>query len=425
MPKKTLKYLNDPDSWMLAEDIPDIDLFFSQIWLSCFANEFKYPSGRAYKKILTIYRGYHLWFYFGEKDSKEEGDHIVRKFVQYPEFTEKINKKIFLEADKLRAFAEKLPEENLDKLSNQKLWDYYKSQDKIHTQYYKWCWIPVGVDMFHNNLTERLKGYLRSSDVPEEKINKYLVILTTPVTKSLIQIEREKFQKIALKIKKDVYHKKLFGELFEEFREHDVGVYGLETHSAAYEKVFEKKVGAIKNQIKSWVLKSIEKHYLKYFYVKFLWVGKDGVYTFDYYLKELVRLIGSGANIEGNLKKEEKEYKGLLEKRKKLLKKLDIKYPYTILFKSWGDFMVTKIYRRFAQIYDIYQMQPILEEIARRLRISLMQVRFLLTSEVGDYLLGKKKINRRELKERTRFCVYYVEKGREVIFTGSKAKKLA
>ncbi len=34
-------YLNDGDEWMLAEDIPDIGFYFSQIWLSCFVNEAK------------------------------------------------------------------------------------------------------------------------------------------------------------------------------------------------------------------------------------------------------------------------------------------------------------------------------------------------------------------------------------------------
>ena len=47
------KYLKDKDPWMLAEDIPDMDFAFGQIWLSCFVNEFAKHSGRAYKKIFT------------------------------------------------------------------------------------------------------------------------------------------------------------------------------------------------------------------------------------------------------------------------------------------------------------------------------------------------------------------------------------
>ncbi|PIY95626.1 MAG: hypothetical protein COY66_06315 [Candidatus Kerfeldbacteria bacterium CG_4_10_14_0_8_um_filter_42_10] len=279
--------------------------------------------------------------------------------------------------------------------------------------------------MFHNNLTEKGKQYLRAIDVPEDKVNEYLVILTTPTKKSLIQMEREEFLGLAAKIQKDAYHKKLFAQLFKEFREHDAAVYGLETHTPEYEEAFEKKVSAIKDQIKIQVLKLIEKHYLKYYYVKYLWIGKDGIYTFDYYLKEIVRLVGHNTSAGQTLKKEQREYSELLVKRKRLIKKLKIKHPWNILFKTWGDFMVTKIYRRFAQIYAVYRMQPVLEEIAKRLGISIMQIRFMLTSEVGAALLGKKKVNKNILRQRTKFCVYYLEKGKEKIFVAQQAKKLA
>lgn len=55
-----LKFFNNKDPWMLGEDIPNIDFFFSQIWLSNFVNEFERYTNQAYKKILCIYRGYHL-----------------------------------------------------------------------------------------------------------------------------------------------------------------------------------------------------------------------------------------------------------------------------------------------------------------------------------------------------------------------------
>ena len=87
--------------------------------------------------------------------------------------------------------------------------------------------------------------------------------------------------------------------------------------------------------------------------------------------------------------------------------------------------MVTKIYRRYAQIYAIYRMQPILNEIAKRLKISIMQARFMLTSEVGEALTGKKKVNKKELASRTRFCVHFTEKGGETVLTGKQARDLA
>ncbi len=80
MPK--FKFLNDKDPWMLAEDIPDVDFYFAQIWLSSFVNEFASPGGRAFKKVLSVHYGYHQLFYFGEQGSKEVGDHLVKKFLK-------------------------------------------------------------------------------------------------------------------------------------------------------------------------------------------------------------------------------------------------------------------------------------------------------------------------------------------------------
>lgn len=416
------KYLNDKDPWMLAEDIPDVDFLFCQIWLSCFVNELVWPGGMAFKKILSIHRGYHQWFYFGENDSNEVGDNLVEKFIRNYKFVKQINREIVKWADILRHYAETLPETGLEKYTNKQLWEFYNKHDKLHTKYYQWCWIPVGCDMFHSNLTERLKRYLRTIGISEEKINEYFVLLTQPTKKSLIQIEHEEFSKIAIRIQKDTYHYKLFKELFKKFKEQEVAKFGYQTHSKEYEKLFEKTVEEIKDKIKPEIYKLIQKHYEKYFYINHMWVGK--VQTFEYYLKELVKLIGSGADLDKNYKKEQTDLAKTLKKRQGLIKKLKIKEPWLTLFNGFGDFMVTKIYRRFAQIYALYKMEYILQEIGKRLNFSLMETRFILPQEMKNALL-KKKINRKEIKERKKFCVYYAEKNNDMVFVGTKAKELA
>ncbi|OGY50366.1 MAG: hypothetical protein A2951_00270 [Candidatus Buchananbacteria bacterium RIFCSPLOWO2_01_FULL_56_15] len=398
MNTKKLKYLNDKDPWMLAEEIPDIDFFFCQIWLKVFVNEFEKPSGRAYRKVLAVLRGYHLWFYYGEKDSRAVGDFLVSRFLRTPEFTKTINKQIVALADKLSAFAHKVPQENLSQLTNQRLWRLYKAYNELHTEFYRWGWLPVGVDMFHSNLTDRLKQYLRSIDVPEYKVNEYLVLLTQPTKKSLIQIEQDEFVAIAIKIKKDVFHRQLFSR--------------------------RATAKTIKRRIKPHIRRLIENHWQKYHYVKFLWIGKEGVYTIDYYIDELIKLVNSAVDLSKQYQRRQRELKHVLEQRIKLIARLHIKNPWRTIIDAWGDFMLTKIYRRFAQIYAIYQMQPVIQEIARRLDITLMQARFLLKDEVKEALLNN-KINRAILNRRTKFCLYYTEKNRSVILTGEKARKIA
>ncbi|MFH2018785.1 MAG: hypothetical protein ABII98_02220 [bacterium] len=118
-----MKYLHDnSDPWMLGEDIPNCDFFFSSLWLNCFVNEFRTHTGRAYNKILCKYEGYHLWFYFGEKDSFEVGENIVNRIVNENGYAQKVNKNIIKQADILRKFSEKIPQKNLEKIRNENLW---------------------------------------------------------------------------------------------------------------------------------------------------------------------------------------------------------------------------------------------------------------------------------------------------------------
>ena len=70
------------------------------------------------------------------------------------------------------------------------------------------------------------------------------------------------------------------------------------------------------NQIKA------KKYYEKYFYINHMWVGK--VSTFEHYIKELVKMIGTYADTEAMLNNEEKDFKESIKKQKDLLKKLKI-----------------------------------------------------------------------------------------------------
>lgn len=419
---KNDKFLKETDSWILGEDIPDIDLFFSQIWLSCFVNEFARPSGRAYKRILCIYRGYHLWFYYGKEDSYEVGESIVRKFLRRPKFIKQVNRQIVVWADKLRHYSENLPETNLERLSNKKLWALYLGHDKLHTEYYQWGWIPVAADMFHNNLTVRLKDILNNRKVPADKINEVFVTLTQPTHKSLIQVEREEFLKLTAALQTDKYHRKIFADLYNKFTAFNDAKFGYQTHTREYEMLLEQQVANLADKIKLPFLKRIQVHYAKYFYVNHMWVGE--VHSFEYYLKELAKIIGNNVKAADILKKGSSDFRKSIKKRKTFLHRYHISGMYKSLFDGFGDFMVTKIYRRFAQIYDLYKMEFILKEISRRLGLTLREVRFMLPTEIKTALLTG-KLNKLQIKKRLKMCVLVEEYDQEKLYVGSQAYKLA
>ncbi len=358
---------------MLGEDIPNCDLFFSTLWLRCFVTDFIKNTGRAYEKIMCRYEGYHLWFYFGEEDSNLVGENIVDRIVNEKNYVQNINKNIIKQADILRKFSEHIPQTSLDKLSKQELWKIYNTHQKIHSEYYTWCWIPVAADMFHNNLTNRVKNYLRSINVSEDKLTEYFITLTQPTKKSLIFIEQQNLLKI----------------------------------------------GLVKNEKKR--LKLLEKHRQKYYYTKHLWV--EGEYTIEDYKKQLEEIMRGEESFAEIIKKQNIGLKNALEKKKALMKELNLDKQWCNIFENFGDFMVTKIYRRYAQILAVHNMSAILKEIAKRFCLTEKQVRFMLPYEV-EKMLFNNEYNETELLERTKMCVYYAEKNIDKVCVGKVAEEL-
>ncbi len=407
--------------WILAEEIMNVNPLFMTIPFYSFTNHFQSPSGRAYKSMTSVYRGYHLWFYFDKSDCVAVADNLIKKFSEDVSFMEKTNDKIRYYADKLFENVSKIPETGLNKISDKKLWKYHKDHEDLHLDYYRWAWIPPASDMFSNALTDYAKEILRKKRV--EKIDEYLSLLTEPEESSWLKDEQDNLNKIAVKVQKDKDQFNIFKDLFRKFKEEDVKNFGLYTHSKEYEDKFEEVVRSLKDKINPEILNDLQAHYSKYFYTRFIYTEEQGVYSFDHYLKELVRTVNSNHNLAEFLRSQEKNNQELIKKKKDLVKKLKLSKDELRFFNAWSGFMITKITRRYAQLFAMYKTTYILEEIARRIGITLKEIRFMRSSEIREALLDG-IINEDEIKERVDFCVYYTEKDAEIYYSGTEAKKI-
>ena len=85
--------------------------------------------------------------------------------------------------------------------------------------------------------------------------------------------------------------------------------------------------------------------------------------------------------------------------------------------------MVTKIYRRYAQIFAVHHMSAILKEIAKRKYLTEMQVRFATLYDIEKMLLHD-EYNAEELLERTKHCVYYAEEGYSHVYIKEESSSL-
>lgn len=330
-------------------------------------------------------------FYYGKKDSFDFAEHILRLIIKRPEFGRKINSEIRRHSNKLKKECARISLEFLSKLSNKGLGDYYLKLDKIHTDLYAWGWLPNAVDMFHNNFTDCLKSILKKK-LPEDRINPVLVALSVSQKKSILQLEHESFLNLAALAQRE-FKNPLAPPLYKGGK---IGI-------------------------------AINKHLNKYFYLKHLWLGREGVYDFKYYEKEIKKYIISGENAWETIKKDAKIFKESLRQKIKIIKELKLSKKEIALFKIYTEFSVTKVYRRDAQLFWAYKIDFVFEELKKRLKLPVNLIRFMSPDEIVAALC--KKVNMQKLKkdlaERFKFSVYYAEKGVDLIFTGKAAKKIA
>lgn len=378
------KYLFDKDKWMLGEHIPDCDIFFFQVPATCFNNDRSYDFIKNYKKFLGFYDKFVLNFYVGEKDSFEVAESILKALLERPGFGQGLENNIIAWSYKLIDSSEKISKLPLRNFSNQQLWDQYEENDKIHTKLYTYGWLPVAVDLFHNNFTNKLKSYLYSICDNKAEAELAFVVLTTPWKKTIVAEEQEDYIEIYEKHKTCLKAKEIPAEL--------------------------------KNKIK--------KHAEKWGHLGYIYAGNVLPFGEKHYLKELMELADTGVDGRKLLLKEKRRFKAVRQKQQHLYKELKISPLYRRLFESAQDFALSKLVRRHAQLLNAYLLhKTLLAEIAKRLQLSRYQVQFMLKGEVKDALF-RNKVDRNLLSKRLKHCVFYSEKNFEKIYLGHMEKKL-
>ena len=178
------------------------------------------------------------------------------------------------------------------------------------------------------------------------------------------------------------------------------------------------------NKTKNWQGDKQAKKLIKNHVKNYFWLTRDyedPVITNDDVVKRLADLFKNDVS---------KKYQELISSlkadenlRKKYLKELKFSHKEKKLFAAMRDVAYLKELRKTHVSQSLYYFDKVLEEIAKRLYLSIKQVRFMKTSEVKDALLGGKDFTR-ELNHRLILSVWDCRgKGTEVI-TGQKAQYL-
>jgi phosphohistidine swiveling domain-containing protein len=389
-----LRTFEDSDVWMLAEDLPDMDLFFAQIWTQAFVNDLKNTAKINYRKVLGVFHGMKFDFYYGEKDSARFSTHLFGLIVKNPKFGDEINNGIKKRSDELIKQTLKFWEKDYSKFTNKQILSFIDESDKIHRKLYEYGWLSNATDMFLPLFTTKLRDYLKTKCKSAEEISAHLIALTAPEEETVAMRETKSFLRIAVKISNDKYHLDLFSK---------------------GKNLREKSKGKIK--------RLIEEHWKNYVHLKFMYHGTTESLDAKKYYEQFSDFIQENRNAGEERVKLDEDFKSKVIEKEKLFSMLKVDPYYRHLFCIFSEFMVTKWYRRNAQILTFYRLDPLFKEIGKRFGMSANQIRFMLPEEIKEMLLSG-KVNKEEIRNRTEFCGLYTEENKIYVCTKEKAKAL-
>ncbi len=117
-----------------------------------------------------------------------------------------------------------------------------------------------------------------------------------------------------------------------------------------------------------------------------------------------------------------KQYEIYQKKRTVTLNKLSIDSLHEKIFCVYGEFAISKAYRRLAQLRNFYFLDILIEEIALRLNTEESVIRFMRPEEVMG-CLDRYSIPK-GINERSNFMIFIINGKDEKIWTGYEASHL-
>lgn len=164
----------------------------------------------------------------------------------------------------------------------------------------------------------------------------------------------------------------------------------------------------------------IERHYLRWRWTPYTYIGP--AYELDYYLELIAGLAKEDVNVTAKLQMFKNQADTVIKQQKELFKLLKINLLNQHYFKIAQDIVFIKGYRKDCLYYGCFERDLILAEIAKRIGLSIMQIKYLSPAEVVKAAQAK-KFNSTIPNKRMKFCVIYLNNGKNQSFVGQAAKK--
>lgn len=359
----------------------------------------KYLKPLYFKNSFVVYYGHRIDWYGDMENFKDMARKIIKDAKKDASYSVRLLDDVNKLAIKIYKEGQKIEQQNLSEFSNKQLADSLNKLYQLGKDISDLGMVAVIPDLRHTILTTLLK------DIVKEKIQKYklkkginyyFTPLITPTQRGLVHQEKLAVLRMVKEINQNNKLKQLF-----------------------IKEPLSKLNQKLKNQYPA-VYQEINKVYHSYKWLSFGQLGPAK--TFNQYLEDI--------KVYLKTKKYNEEYKSLIEESAKL-KKLHVNYAKELklnpaekrLFKTTRDFSYNKTCRFDSLLFDFYVLDLLLQEIGKRVNLTVRDLRFASTEEITQLLKGKKVISKLGIEKRRKLCVTVI-KGKGLRFlVGEKAKR--
>jgi hypothetical protein len=332
-----------------------------------FVNGVKVAVGQNLKFFSQKYENNTCQYLVKRSDYARVSKPFAEKLLANPDEFKIIKNSLIKYLKELVLYSKKINRTKLSDKKNSELFNLYQNFISKNFIVYSWGLSLVLLDFQETTyISDALSKYLKN-ELSNKDYSEYFTVLTTTPKRTEARQEEIDLLKIISKIKKN----KKLANLF------------INNSEAEILKLLFKL-----NKI---IYKLIERHVKHYNYITYVYEGPAmEINDFILMIKEAII---RGKDPDKKIKEILQAEKALLKKQFNYQNKLKSSAYYKKLIKLSQDVSFVKFYRREQQSHAYCLIEGLLKEIAKRLNISVKQLRFLLPLELKVCLMGGKEVD--------------------------------
>jgi len=364
--------------------------------------DIKKISKAVVKKAVVYFENDRIHMYYDRESANAVGEGFLQRLIKNEAFFRKSIKNIYQYSDELMKFCGRINRiANVKNLSDKQLLQLYLDYMKKLRVLRVWGWIPSSMDgmekaYLSDYLMQEFRKYLEKIG-QEEKFSDYYTVLSSSEKKSEVQEEEIARLDLLLKIMADKKSKNVL---------RDIKKSNYKDFSENYPSVG----------------KLFQKHLKDFGWLTYAYAGPT--MTEGYLLGVLAENLKAG-DVKKQKNKILSHYENIKKEKQRIIKEIKLPENLKYAFRVSAEMMFIKDFRKGIYQKSYVAMDKIINEIARRLKMTSKEIKYLVLEDIKDAINSRKaKKYRKIAKERTRRCCYIATNGGIKVFEGKEAKEI-